>query len=536
VKISNLGLKQANDLTASISSSSTWVTINKNSALIGTLAAKSEITLNDNFSLTIAENVPDMGIIPVDLTLRDRKTEKKYSIDFNVHSPALEIVNCIIDDSVNGNNNNVADPGEEFNLVFQVRNYGSSNTSGQITVSSQDPELEIIDSDVKSGVLQFGEISTITVAVKLSQTAQLGDYFSFLTTLDCNPYIVDKNFQFRVGRIRESFESASFEVFPWINLSTKPWIISTANTFDGVFSARSGSISHNSSSVLILRTFFPEPDTMRFYYKVSSEMTYDYFQFNLNGSEIVRRSGETNWIRQSVPVPAGYNKMEWIYKKDNSVSQGADAAWIDLIDFSGSARVNYIQKDLEVARIITPVQKEIYGKESVSVKVLNVGTDTINGFKLAYSVNNKYPVIQNFKNKIAPYQDSVTVVFDRKADMDLGGVYEISVFGYENEDDYMLNDTLKIKVVNAEIEESVTVFPNPFIEQLNVSVNSRIFRRPRISLTNLAGKEVFVEERELAEGENQLTINTLNMSPSMYVLQITGTGFSKALPLIKLKR
>jgi uncharacterized protein YbcI len=265
-------------------------------------------------------------------------------------------------------------------------------------------------------------------------------------------------------------------------------------------------------------------------------MTYDYFQFNLNGSEIVRRSGETNWIRQSVPVPAGYNKMEWIYKKDNSVSQGADAAWIDVIDFSGSARVNYIQKDLEVARIITPVQKEIYGKESVSVKVLNVGTDTINGFKLAYSVNNKYPVIQNFKNKIAPYQDSVTVVFDRKADMDLGGVYEISVFGYENEDDYMLNDTLKIKVVNAEIEESVTVFPNPFIEQLNVSVNSRIFRRARISLTNLAGKEVFVEERELAEGENQLTINTLNMSPSMYVLQITGTGFSKALPLIKLKR
>jgi len=536
VKISNLGLKPANDLSASISSSSTWVTINKNNALIGTLAAKSEITLSDNFSLTIADNVPDMGIIPVDLTLRDSKTEKKYRIDFNVHSPALEIINCIIDDSVNGNNNNVADPGEEFDLVFQVKNYGSSNTSGRITVSSLDPKLEIIDSDVKSGVLQFGEITTIPVAVKLSQTAQHGDYLSLLTRLDCNPYIVDKNFQFRVGRIRESFESASFEVYPWINLSAKPWVISTANTFDGVFSARSGNISHNSSSVLILRTFFPEPDTLRFYFKVSSELTYDYFQFNLNGSEIVRRSGETNWIRQSVPVPAGYNKMEWIYKKDNSVSQGADAAWIDLIDFSGSARVNYIQKDLEVARIITPVQKEIYGQEAVSVKVLNVGTDTLNGFKLAYSINNKYPVIQSFKNKIAPYQDSVTVVFDRKADMDLGGIYEISVFGYENEDDYMLNDTLKIKVVNAEIEESLTVFPNPFAEHLNVSVNSRIFRRARISLTNLAGKEVFVEERELAEGENQITINTSNISPSMYVLQITGTGFSKAMPLIKLKR
>jgi len=536
VKISNLGMKPADNLSASISSSSTWVTINKNNTLIGTLAGKSEITLTDEFVLTIADDVPDMGIIPVDLTLRDSRGEKKYRIDFSVHSPALEIINCIIDDSLNGNNNNVADPGEEFDLIFQVRNYGSSNTSGKISVLSHDPELEIIDSDVKSGVLQFGEISNITVAVKLAMTAQHGDYISFLTTLDCNPYVVGKDFQFRVGRIRESFESASFEVFPWINLSAKPWVISSANTFDGVFSARSGSISHNSSSVLILRTYFPEPDTMRFYYKVSSELTYDYFQFNLNGTEILRRSGETNWIKQSVPVPAGYNKMEWIYKKDNSVSQGADGAWVDLIDFSGSARVNYIQKDLEVARIITPLQKEVYGQEAVSVKLLNVGTDTLNGFRLAYSINNKYPVIQNFKNKIAPYQDSVTVIFDKKADMDLGGIYEISVFGYENEDDYMLNDTLKVKVINAEIEESLTVFPNPFGEQLNVSVNSRIFRKARISLTNLAGKEVFAEERELAEGENQLTINTLNISPSMYILQITGSGFSKAIPLIKLKR
>ena len=77
--------------------------------------------------------------------------------------------------------------------------------------------------------------------------------------------------------------------------------------------------------------------------------------------------------------------MEWIYKKDNSVSVGADCAWIDLIDFSGSAQVNYIQRDIEVARIVSPVQKEVYGQELVSVQVLNIGSDTLNGFNLAYS-------------------------------------------------------------------------------------------------------------------------------------------------------
>jgi hypothetical protein len=536
VKVSNLGKKPSTNLSASITSTSPWVTIITNSVSIGTLAARSEIVLSDKFNLKIADDIPDLGIITINLTLKDSQEEKSYKIDFRIHSPALEIVNCLIDDSATGNNNNVADPGEVFTLIFQVRNHGSSNTSGQITVSSLDDKLEILDSNVKSGILQSGTITGIPVTVKLSQSAQHGDYISFLSNLDCSPYIVDKNFQFRVGRIRESFESASFEVFPWINLSSKPWIITSASSFDGIFSARSGSISHNSSSVLILRTYFPDPDTLKFYYKVSSELNYDYFQFNLNGSEIIRRSGETNWVKQSVPVSAGYNRMEWIYKKDNSVSQGSDAVWIDLIDFSGSARVNYIQKDLEVARIVSPVQKEIYGQELVTVKVLNVGTDTLDGFNLAYSINNRYPVIQNFKNKLAPYQDSVTISFDKRADMDLGGLYEISVFGYENADDYRLNDTLRIKVENEEIEESATVFPNPFIGQLNVSVNSRIFRRARIILTNLSGKVVFEENRDLVEGENELTIDTSNLSPSMYILHISASGLSKAVPLIKLKR
>lgn len=536
VKISNLGLKPATGVTASISSASRWITITRSEAEIGTIGPRSEITLASSFRIKIADMVPDRERIPVDLIVRDNKGEKKYKIDFTVHSPALEILNCIIDDSDKGNNNSVPDPGEVFNLLFHIRNYGSSNTSGKILVTSLDPTLEIIDTDIQSGTLEHGQIATIRVTVRLAHEARHGDYFSFLATLDCQPYVVKKDFQFRIGRIRESFESGSFKVFPWINLSPKPWVISSANSYDGIFSARSGGITHNSSSSLILRTYFLEPDTMRFYYRVSSEPNYDYFQFKLNGTEIVRRSGETNWIKQLVAVPAGYNKMEWIYKKDNSVSQGADAAWIDLIDFSGSAGVNYIQKDLEVASIVTPYQKDKFGLETVSVKVLNVGTDTINGFNLAYSINNKYPVIQSFSNKIAPYQDSVTLTFDKKVDMHLNDIYEISVFSYDNEDDHRLNDTLRIKLVNAELEETVVVYPNPFDSHLDFTIYSKVPRRARISLTNLAGEKVFEEERELVSGENQHRIVTSNISPSLYILQITGKGFSKSLPLIKLKR
>jgi hypothetical protein len=536
LKISNLGLKSATNLTATISSTSPWVTINNNNVTIGNLAGKSETILNNDLQLTIDENVPDLGIITLDLTLKDAKTEKKYKIDITVHAPELEIINCLIDDSVYGNNNYIAEPGENFNLIFQVRNLGSSNTSGQFLIESLQSELEIIDPNLKSGNLQFGEISNIPVAVKLSESAQYGDFITLLSTLDCSPYIVSKNFSFRVGRIRESFESSTFTVFPWINVSDKPWIISGSNSIDGSLSARSGLISHNSVTKLMIRTYFEEPDTLKFYYKVSSEPNYDYLQFNLNDTEILKKSGETAWDKQAIAVPAGFNKMEWIYKKDNSVSQGADGAWIDLIDFSGIAVVKYIQKDLEVAKIVSPVQKEIYGQEPVSVKILNVGRDTLNGFNLAYSVNGRMPVIQYFKTKMIPYEDSVTVTFDRRADMDLSGNYDILVFGHENDDDYLSNDTLLIKIENTEIEESVRTFPNPFTDRLNIIINSKVNRNVSISLTNVSGKKVFTENMELIEGENEISLNTNRLSPALYILNINGAGFTKAFPLIKLKQ
>ncbi len=142
---------------------------------------------------------------------------------------------------------------------------------------------------------------------------------------------------------------------------------------DGNLSARSGAIGHNETSSLIIKTRYESADTLKFYYHVSSETNYDFLAFYLNDAEIFRKSGETLWERKIIPVPAGYNKMEWRYKKDPSVSQGRDYAMIDMIDFAGPGGVKYIQKDIVTGRIVNPVQKDKIGKEPVTVKVLNAG-------------------------------------------------------------------------------------------------------------------------------------------------------------------
>jgi hypothetical protein len=533
LKISNLGLTAANNLSASISSTSQWVTINSDVVQIGSIPGRSEAIVDNTLEITIADNVPDRGIITLDLTLKDDKTEKKYKLDIVVHAPRLEIINCIVDDSEYGNHNYVADPGETFNLVFQVRNLGTSNTSGQLLVENSGDGLEILDQDVKSGTLHFGEITNIPVLVKLSESALFGEYISILSTLDCSPFIVNKSFEMRVGRIRESFETASFKVFPWINISANPWKITESSSAEGSFAARSGSIGHNGISSLMIRIFYPEPDSLKFFYKVSSEPNYDFFQFKLNDNEILDLSGEIPWKRKSIAVPAGLNKFEWIYKKDNSVSQGADCAMIDLIDFATSAPVYYVKRDLELVRIVAPAQKENLGQELVTVKVINSGADTLNGFNLAYMINNKPPVVQNFPIILPPYADTTTVTFDRRADLDMNGIYDLTVYGSDNFDDYNKNDTLLVRLENTEITENFDIFPNPFSSQINILMNSRSNSTVRFSLADLSGRERLKSDEALVEGVNSVILNTSRISPGFYILIIKGPDYSKSFPVIK---
>jgi hypothetical protein len=536
--ISNLGLTNASGVYAKLSSSSKWVAINKDSVSVGTIAARSEIVISNGFPLTVSSTVPDKGIIPFELIVKDQLSEKHYKVDIKVHAPKLEIYSCRIDDSMTGNKDFIADPGETINLIFQVINQGSSNTSGKLNVSSPDDKISILDESKDSGNLQFGDTSEIVVKAVIAKDAKLGIEISILSSLVCTPYIINKDFLFRVGRVRESFESSSFKVFPWINLSSIPWTITGSNSFDGNLSARSGAITHNGTTSLIIRTILSQADSVRFYYKVSSEQTYDYLSFQLNGKEIFRKSGDVDWQKKVVPVPAGVNKLEWVYKKDLSVSGGADAAWIDMIDFSVAGSVSFIQRDIEVAKIVSPAQSEEPGKELVTLKLLNYGQDTIKGFNLAYSINNSAPVKQFFdKTTLFPYHDSVTVSFTTKADLSRYGIYEVWVYSFDNNDNYTGNDSLKIRIENRVTDQPLVVFPNPFTDQFKVIINSRNADTAKITLVSLSGMKLYSIEKKLDKGANIIIINENNvrLSPAVYYLNIDSHSINKSIPVIKIR-
>ncbi|NLN30142.1 MAG: hypothetical protein GX158_02720 [Bacteroidales bacterium] len=540
LKIANLGLTDSKNLYAKISSSSEYITLTSDSVMIGDLPAGHEITVNNKLLLKVSENIVDKSLVTLDIILKDEVETRELKIDFYIHAPDLDILGFYLNDEATGNGDQVANPGETFHLVFSVKNDGSSSTSGKFSLSSTDPEISILEPGKNSGILQDGVLTEIPVLVQLSPSVKSGTTITVKAVLNCGPYTVEKDFTFRVGRIRESFEGSSFSVFPWINISPRPWTITDAGSTDGNLSARSGIIGHNESSSLIIKTYYDTPDTLKFHYTVSSEPNYDYFAFYLNDEELLRKSGEIPWQRKVIPVPAGYNKFEWRYKKDQSVSQGRDCAMLDMIDFAGPGGVTYIERDLVTERIISPVQKDKPGWEKVIVKMVNESLEPIHGFNLAYSLNGGMPVRQHFTDTLSSFGDSVLVKFDVYANLARYGVYDLVIYSYDNNDNCQANDTLRINIENINIDEPLLVKGNPFADKLVVEINAEAENenddRARISLFNSQGGKLIDIEENIHPGTNEITIRTEKLLPGHYYLRVDYAGRSRAVPVIKARR
>ena len=129
----------------------------------------------------------------------------------------------------------------------------------------------------------------------------------------------------------ESFENGVFNPDYWSNSSQHPWRITDTYVYDGNYSAKSDTITHDESSQLIFAYTSIDGGTFSFYSMVSSENNYDFLIFYIDGVEQDRWSGEQWWKEHSYEITPGYHSFTWLYLKDYSVNGGLDAAWIDYI-------------------------------------------------------------------------------------------------------------------------------------------------------------------------------------------------------------
>jgi hypothetical protein len=94
---------------------------------------------------------------------------------------------------------------------------------------------------------------------------------------------------------------------------------------------RSGYIYHNQESWM--QTTVTGPGTVSFYWKVSSEGSYDFLEFYVDNQLQSRISGSVDWQQISHTVPSGSRNLIWRYIKDESHNTGYDCGWVDNVEW-----------------------------------------------------------------------------------------------------------------------------------------------------------------------------------------------------------
>ncbi len=127
------------------------------------------------------------------------------------------------------------------------------------------------------------------------------------------------------------FESASLPAgyastgTAWTSVATMPYA--------GTRAAQSGAIGHSATSTLARSVTLGSAQTFSFWYRTSTEATYDWLEIWIDGTRRDRWSGTTAWTMAAYMLTAGTHAIEWRYVKDASATGGSDAVWIDEVSF-----------------------------------------------------------------------------------------------------------------------------------------------------------------------------------------------------------
>jgi len=80
-------------------------------------------------------------------------------------------------------------------------------------------------------------------------------------------------------------------------------------------------------------------ETLKFWWKVSSDENDDYLRFYIDGSLQHSISGDTDWALKTYTISSGIHTLKWVYEKDYTDDDGEDCGWVDFVQWTGASPV-----------------------------------------------------------------------------------------------------------------------------------------------------------------------------------------------------
>lgn len=141
------------------------------------------------------------------------------------------------------------------------------------------------------------------------------------------------------------FETGDFSQANFVFPSSNAWEITTTHPYGGsdyCMKSNNEGIA-NSTSYIEAVVNVPYDAFVSFFVRVSSETSWDFFHFYIDGVEQGQGlSGQVAYLYQVFYVTSGVHTYKWEYKKDSSVNSYDDCVYVDDIILYQNASVNDI--------------------------------------------------------------------------------------------------------------------------------------------------------------------------------------------------
>ena len=341
ISLQNIGNQNTNNVIATLTSPSLAIVVNNGTCDVGAINISQEVSL-DCFSITIVDGAADQTVVNLLVTLTDDAGNTwNATLPVTINSPKLSISAYWLSDA-GGNNNVRLDIGESATLYFWQKNIGHAATAigyGLLTLNGNQI-TQLSGGDPNYIQLAIGDSALTSIAIIPSSNAVNGSWNSLQYTSSAGLYVALQPFMLKIGGVIDLAESAQFKYST--SNSDVPWSIDNQIKYQGNSSYKSGTITDSQFSVMDINFTSSADDSISFYLKTSSELDWDFLHFYIDNLEVSRWSGDQNWTRVSFFVPAGLHNVKWEYAKDEVVSAGEDAVWIDYVDFPATANFSTV--------------------------------------------------------------------------------------------------------------------------------------------------------------------------------------------------
>lgn len=405
----------------------------------GPLGREDTLEIEAAFMINMADNPEDQAPFTLSISATSSSGSNGLYIKEKAHSPVVVSEGIDWDDRPFGNGNGIIEQGEELLLNWKVRNTGSYCSEPLVLEKRDEKDSVMITEKTTDTPLIFpSEHSVFQLKATVNNTGYSQDLGAVKITASSGPLILEDSFHIITGRHFEDFSRGDQQRFRWSHPDV-PWKPDPHIYSGGPFSLRSGTVSHNERTTLQIELNVRQVDSLLFDYRVSSEADYDYLRFYVDSIKIMEWSGNIDWQSFTYVFEPGNHLIEWRYQKDESISSGEDAGWIDNVVFP---KHSFSQKDIALMNVSTPVSGRALGQsEDVRIELSNTGVDTIFGFSAGYRIDTLSWITEDFPDTLFPGR-LLEIVFNEKADLSSIRTYQFHAGAVAKDDDYPGNDSL----------------------------------------------------------------------------------------------